>query len=146
MSKLSSLEGIMITSNKSLDYQMTSPLVLGAGLDLSKMTPTQLRNMTAGLVAGGSGPATKVKKGKKDTKPVSILILSLSFLILRLTVKQGQGKSKFDEARRENKATKEAAKSAPFVMADTPFLVPVPAVTSVVHASFKSELKKESQV
>ncbi|KAJ3465483.1 hypothetical protein MRS44_006141 [Fusarium solani] len=76
----------MITSNKGLGYSMTNPLVLGAGLDLSKLNPAQLHALDVGLAGRGAAPTAKVKKIKKD----------------------GQGTSKFAQARCDNKGAKEA--------------------------------------
>ncbi|KAI8686054.1 hypothetical protein NCS55_00279800 [Fusarium keratoplasticum] len=84
--------------------------------------------MLAGqLAGGGAGVQIKKKEEGKEAKP-------------------GQGTSKFAQARREKKATtaKAASSSAPFVMADTPLLVPVSAVSSIAHVSLKLELKKQS--
>jgi hypothetical protein len=60
----------MITSNKGLaEYIMINPVILGGGVDLSKLTPAQLYALGAGLAAGANAPAAGMKKIKGGQKP-----------------------------------------------------------------------------
>ncbi|KAJ4192788.1 cellular macromolecule catabolic process, partial [Fusarium falciforme] len=48
---------------------MINPIILGAGEDLSKLTPAQLYALGTGLAAGANAPAAGMKKTKGGQKP-----------------------------------------------------------------------------